>query len=80
MSGSGLTPNGSRSTEELDEFARLSAELEKLGGALSKLEENSDAFNSNAKSLLVEIKQIREENRQDSQQTEDEGNPNPKVK
>ena len=62
MSASEDIPNGSQDQEEIDEFKVISAELEQIDGALSKLEENSNTFNQNALSLLLEIKQIREEN------------------
>ncbi|KAI6660960.1 Whirlin-like [Oopsacas minuta] len=62
MSESGkLPPNGSHPDEKSDEFSQLNAELEQLDNALSKLEDNSNAFNANAMSLLLEIKQLREE-------------------
>ena len=62
MSASEDIPNGSQDQEEIDEFKVISAELEQIDGALSKLEENSNTFNQNALSLLLEIKKIREEN------------------
>ena len=67
MSASGDIPNGTE-VQEFDEFSTLSADLEQLDGALSRLEENSNAFNANAMSVLLEIKQIREENSNQEQQ------------
>ena len=68
MSASGDIPNGTEVQKEFDEFSTLSADLEQLDGALSRLEENSNAFNANAMSVLLEIKQIREENSNQEQQ------------
>ena len=68
MSVSENIPNGSQDQEENVEFSTLSAELEQLDGALSKLEENSNTFNANALSLLLEMKQIREDSSIQDQQ------------
>ena len=62
MSGSDI-PNGSSGSIETDEYSQLSAELEKLDGALAKLEENSNSFTENATSLLLELRQLKEESK-----------------
>ena len=63
MSASDHIPNGSSVSTETDEFSRLDAELEELDGALAKLEKNSSSFTENATSLLLELRQLKEESK-----------------